>query len=188
MHERGTRRYFAYGSNLHPLRLGLRTPGCRLLGTAALPDYQLRFHKRSDGDGSAKADARHTGAGDDRVLGAVYEMRDDEIPVLDRIEGLGPGGYRVTTETVSLNGEALTVFLYVAVDSHIVPDWRPFAWYRDLVWHGARWQGFPADYVETIAAVQARPDPEPQRSADNRRLLEVMPDWRLEHGYRLEWQ
>ncbi|MCS4503495.1 hypothetical protein KBTX_03512 [wastewater metagenome] len=185
MSERGTNLYFAYGSNLHPLRLGLRTPQCRQLGTATLSGYRLRFHKRSDGDGSAKADAHRTGEAADRVHGVVYAMADDEIPVLDDIEGLGPGGYEVRTETLTLGGEPRMVFLYTAVTSHVDPHGRPFAWYRDLVWHGARWQGFPGDYVAAIGAVAAGDDPDPARRAKNERLLEAMPGWHPDHGYHL---
>ncbi len=185
MSERGTRLYFAYGSNLHPLRLGLRTPACEPLGTARLDGYRLCFHKRSDGDGSAKADAWRSGAADDVVHGVVYRMHEDEIPVLDEIEGLGAGGYELRTESVRLGGEPVRVFLYAALASHIDTAMRPYTWYRDLVWRGAAWQGFPATYVDAIRAVPAVADANAGRHADNERLLSVMPDWQTGHGYRL---
>jgi len=37
--------YFAYGSNLHPLRLQARLSSAQLIGTTILPGYALKFHK-----------------------------------------------------------------------------------------------------------------------------------------------
>ena len=177
------RYYFAYGSNLHPLRLGLRTPSCRPLGVAGLSGYALRFNIRSDGDGSAKANAHYTGDERDRLLGIVYGIEPDDIPVLDRIEGLGPRGYRVVRERVALERTPLEVFLYAArvtVDDSAIEAWT---WYRDLVWHGARWNGFPSDYLDRIARVPAAPDPDAERHARNAGILKAMPDWRPADGY-----
>ncbi|MGD8709019.1 MAG: gamma-glutamylcyclotransferase [Ectothiorhodospiraceae bacterium] len=177
------RRYFAYGSNLHPLRLGRRTPSCRQLGTAALPAHDLRFHKLSEGDGSAKADARYTGRTEDAVLGVVYEMDVSELEILDEIEGLG--GYRVEIAEVGLAGNPVSVFFYAARETHIDPVALPFDWYRDLIWRGAAWQDMPAHYVERIRQVEAVPDPDARRSRRNAELLALMPGWRPEHGYDL---
>ena len=44
--------YAAYGSNLHPARLSRRAPSAEFVGTALLPGWELRLHKRGQ-DGSA---------------------------------------------------------------------------------------------------------------------------------------
>ena len=165
--------YLAYGSNLHPLRLARRTPSCRLLGRASLPGFALRFHKRSDVDGSAKADACYTGRPRDQVHGVVYQLAAEEFPVLDRIEGLG-SGYRLCTVEVSWGGASLEAFLYRAEDGHVSPELRPFQWYRDLVWRGASYHGMPAEYVESIRRVPAVADPEAGRARRHADLLEAM--------------
>lgn len=179
------RYYFAYGSNLHPLRLGLRTPSAELLGTAELEGHALRFHKRSDADASAKADAQATGAAGDRLPGAVYRLDPGDFPALDRVEGLGSGGYELVTATVALAGEATDVFLYRARASHVVRGWQPFDWYRDLVLRGAEWHGFPPPHREAIARVPAKPDPDPERRGRHARLLEALLTWRAGGGYEL---
>ena len=64
--------YFAYGSNLHPTRLGDRAPSVELVGTAVLEGHALRFHKRG-ADGSGKCNALATGSrlSDAQKFGAI---------------------------------------------------------------------------------------------------------------------
>lgn len=177
--------YFAYGSNLHPLRLGRRTPSLRLVGCAWLTGYNLRFHKVCDDDGSAKADAYRTDSPVDGVRGAVYELAPDDVPTLDAVEGLDNGGYELRTALVEVGGEAAHVFFYSAVNSHIDPDRRPWGWYRDLVLRGAQWHDMPADYVEAIRQVPAARDPDGHRCHEPCALLAIMPEWREADGYEL---
>jgi hypothetical protein len=174
--------YFAYGSNLHPLRLGLRTPSCRLLGTAALHGWRLEFHKRSDADGSAKADVVRTDDPGDCVWGVVYALDPAEFPLLDRVEG---PGYAVRETTLVVAGETLPVFFYQALGGHTEPALQPWSWYRDLIHHGAAWHRFPETYVNRIRAVVARPDPDRRRAASHERMIAAMADWLPEHGYWL---
>lgn len=172
--------YFAYGSNLHPLRLGRRTPSRRLLGVAQLTGYALRFHKRSDADGSAKCNVLSTGDERDVVMGVVYRMDAEDLAVLDRIEGLGPGGYERVSAQVALKGRLTNAFFYAAAESHIDDRLAPYTWYRDLVWHGAAWHGFPEQYVEQIRRIPATDDPDPVRSAQNQELIQAIRAWRPE--------
>lgn len=165
--------YFAYGSNLHPERLGRRTPSQRLIGCAELPAHELRFHKRSGVDDSAKADAFHTGDPDHRVLGVVYALAPDDFPALDRVESLG-AGYDLKVDTLTVNGASLEVFLYVAQSTYIDPTSAPFVWYRDLVLHGALYHGFPAPYVGRIRGIAAAADPDPERAARHEEILRAM--------------
>lgn len=165
--------YFAYGSNLHPERLGRRAPSRRLVGPAVLPGHELRFHKRSGVDGSAKADAYFTGESHHRVLGVVYTLGEQDYPSLDRAESLG-AGYELTVRRLEVDGQELDVFFYVAQPRYIDPSSSPFEWYRDLVLHGAVYHGFPSDYVAPIREVASRPDPDPDRAARHDEILRAM--------------
>lgn len=136
--------YLAYGSNLHPDRLRERVPSANLLGSAALEQRTLRFHKRSVIDGSAKCNI-YPGSG--VVHGAVYDIAATEKPALDRAEGLG-NGYRIDRFEVSGFGEC---FCYVATDSHIDDLLRPYYWYRQLVLAGCEYLAFPREYTAAIA-------------------------------------
>lgn len=165
--------YFAYGSNLHPARLGERCPSCVAVGTAVLPGHRLRFHKRSV-DGSGKCDAFHTGRDDDRVIGVVYRIARGEKHRLDAAEGAGEGYFEVTLE-VAMGAERRAAFLYRANPDYVDPTRRPYRWYRDFVLVGARHHRLPGDYVEGIEAVEPIADPDAHRALRHRRLLDGLP-------------
>ena len=83
--------YFAYGSNLLTERLRRRVPSATPLGRAALGGHQLRWHKRSDVDGSGKCSVLATGREEDRVLGVIFRLEPAHKVGLDEAEGLGIG-------------------------------------------------------------------------------------------------
>ncbi len=158
--------YAAYGSNLHPQRLRLRTASAQLLGTAHLPDWSLRFHKLSvDRSGKCSIEMGSTG-----VYVAVYEMSARDKQVLDRIEGVGKGYADVTIDVPGF-GRCAT---YIATESHIDEALAPYDWYRELVLLGCRELALPQDYVERIHGVAVLPDPEPRRHEENWRIVKML--------------
>jgi gamma-glutamylcyclotransferase len=161
--------YLAYGSNLHPLRLVDRVPGSRLVGTTQLEGYRLTFHKRSV-DGSAKCNLLFTGASDDVAYGAVYFVPENEVQALDEAEGLNIGYYKQQL-VVTVDGESLGTFTYIASRTHLVSDLEPYHWYKGLVLAGARKLRFPAHYIERIDSVPFRQDNNPERRVENENLL-----------------
>ena len=159
-------RYAAYGSNLHPLRLGKRTPSARLLGTAPLHGWELTFHKRSR-DGSGKCTIA---PGGDGVHVAIYEIDSADKQELDRIEGLGCG-YDETRLSVPEFGSCAT---YVAQDSYLDASLPVYDWYRELVLLGARFHNFPITYVNLIEELEAISDPNEDRHLRNWTLAKAI--------------
>ncbi len=159
-----TLRYLAYGSNLHPVRIGLRVESAQFLGTAFVEDWTLRFHKRGK-DGSAKCNIVTGGAG---IHAAVYQLDDADRVVLDRIEGLGYG-YEAGTIRVPGFGEC---HAYLGDPAWLDNELAPFDWYKALVIEGAQYHGFPAAYVDAIAAIRAEKDPDAVRRAENEFILD----------------
>jgi hypothetical protein len=160
--------YFAYGSNLHPVRLSRRVPSARLTAVATLAEHTLRFHKRGK-DESGKCNAFYTGQPEHHVLGAVYEIAAEEKPILDDHEG---PGYEVKSLTVTRTNEPLDVFAYIATESHIDEMLQPYTWYRKLVHLGARHLGFPESYFKAFLAVNALPDPNVARLQRGEHLID----------------
>lgn len=150
--------YAAYGSNLHPVRLAERIPSARLVGTARLPGWSLRFHKRSR-DRSGKCSIL---TGDDGVHFAIFDITAEDKRVLDGIEGLGNGYAAISLSFPRFD----TCVSYVAEATHVDDALRPYDWYRELVLAGARYHGFPDDYVRRIERVHAIRDPDGQRSVE----------------------
>jgi hypothetical protein len=159
--------YLAYGSNLHPLRLGARIDAPRVIGVVELPGYCLAFHKRGM-DGSGKCLFYDEVDRTQRVYGVLYAIEGRLAADLDALEG---PGYRRQHLSVAVAGRTYAPYLYAAAPEHRDPGLVPYHWYKGLVLAGARYHGLPADYLAAIDAIPSLPDPNPGRSRDNERLL-----------------
>ncbi len=157
-----TIKYFAYGSNMHPLRLRRRVPSCRVVGVARLDGYCLTFHKRGR-DGSGKCNVHVSTNPGDQVEGVVYEMDGSDKVMLDRAEGLGQG-YDEATLTVLSAGIEYRAFLYVADGRFIDDSLTPYTWYKALVVGGACHHGLSPQYVKKIERVKAVDDLDAERA------------------------
>lgn len=158
--------YFAYGSNLHPLRLKQRIPSAHLVGTTVLTGYELSFAKRgqdASGKGHIKA-ATHQ----DRVYGAVYQMAADHKADLDKFEG---SGYGHSAFELEVNRAIYSCFAYAGLATHFDESLVPFHWYKELIMLGALYHEFPDDYVHNIQQTRSEEDPDPLRSQQNKRLV-----------------
>ncbi len=159
--------YLAYGSNLHPLRLGERVPSAAFEAVVALPGHRLAFDKRGR-DGSGKCNLATSADPAHRVLAAVYSLDVAEVRLLDRFEG---AGYEHQGLELEVAGRRRSVYAYVAPPQHCDPRLKPFHWYRELVYLGARHHGFPADYLQYLAAVDAIEDRDRDRRNRHQALL-----------------
>lgn len=168
--EPGQLFYYAYGSNLHPARLGARIPSSQLLGVAEISDYELFFHKRG-ADQSAKCNALYTANTDHTLLGALFSMAASEKPILDEIEG---AGYVVSEVVVTHAGVECQAFMYVAETEYIDDSLAPYQWYKDFVCLGARFLEFPDHYVSRLASIEAVEDVDGERHARNEQVLKLM--------------
>src|SRR5882762_8602678 len=130
--------YFAYGSNMCTGRLRHRVPSANPVRIAKLLNHSLRFHKRSDKDGSGKTDAYFTGERENVVWGVIFEIDSAERVQLDRYEGLGHGNSEKRVTVIDVDGNLHPVFMYGAEETHIDPALRPYSWYKRFVVEGAR--------------------------------------------------
>lgn len=162
--------YYAYGSNLHPQRLGARIPSARLIGTATLSGYRLAFHKRG-GDLSAKCDAFYTGEAQHQVTGALYCLSAAEKPTLDRIEG---PGYAVHTLSVQHQSQRVEAFAYIAEADFIDDQLKPYPWYKEFVYLGARYHGFDETLLQWLNDLPSMSDPDSERHQRNEQILKLM--------------
>lgn len=159
--------YFAYGSNLHPLRLQQRVPSAELVQVASYTQHQLVFHKQGH-DGSGKCNMHVTGTMSDMVYGAIYRMHADHKAVLDRFEGKG---YEDKKIVLSCNGLEYDCFAYLAQQSHIVHSMKPYHWYKQLVIHGAKYLQLPGEYISRIESVESIEDADNDRRMENELLV-----------------
>ncbi len=162
--------YFAYGSNLHPVRLLERVSSAQLVGGIELSQHRLAFQKRGR-DGSSKCDLVCTGEETDGVYGAIYQMDSVHKQALDSFEDNG-NGYHDSQLTVDLNGKEHSCFTYFAQPSHIADGLKPYHWYKDLVVLGAKHLQFPDAYVRSIESIESVEDSDQIRRIQHQRLIE----------------
>lgn len=151
-----------------PLRLRERIPSAQAFGAASIAGYNLRFHKRGR-DGSGKCDASKAATDSARILGVLYSIDENDVPVLDQIEGLGIGYRRERATVLTKHGIRREAFFYVATATD--PNLKPWRWYKDLVVTGAIDQGLDARWIRWLMRVPSRPDPDFRREIKATRLL-----------------
>ncbi|MDA3934433.1 MAG: gamma-glutamylcyclotransferase [Gammaproteobacteria bacterium] len=144
--------YLAYGSNLHPLRLGARLGAIERIATVQLPGWRLAMHKRGE-DGSGKGNL--VTAADATAWGVVYRLDASLKSLLDEFEG---EGYDCMTVQVDHQQQQLACFAYLAMPEWVDDDLLPHDWYAELIEHGAHHAGFPPAYLDWIARHPRSPD------------------------------
>jgi len=168
--------YFAYGSNLHPMRLMQRVPSAELIGVTEHPNHKLTFHKKSNDD-SSKCNMFNSGNESDLIYGAIYKLDHEHKTELDKFEGRGYG-YIDNKITLLHDGNGYTCFTYLAQQSHIVDNLKPYHWYKKLVILGAQYLEFPGSYISSIDEVESVEDPDSKRRKQNEELVESIIEYR----------
>lgn len=152
--------YFAYGSNISIRRLRGRAPSAKFVAVATLKKYELKFHKAGTDD-SGKCDVAATVNKDNSVIGVIFDIRESEKTDLDRKEGLGSGYEDKVVEVTSTEGEPLQATMYYA--TNIDPSLKPYHWYKEHVLRGAKENGLPEDYIQSIESIESVVDPKQER-------------------------
>ena len=160
--------YFAYGSNLHPLRLAVRAPSHSVETVAYLPGYRMAFNKRSRIDGSGKCNIVHTGDAGDRVFGVVYRIDEAGFEALDDEEAVHGGYGRIAVALTTECGASAQAFAYKAPQDLIDESLAPYDWYHGVVVRGAQHHGLPDHYIRELEAVVPLIDDD----AERRRLFD----------------
>ena len=145
-----------------------RAPSAELVGVTKHPNHSLTFHKRSN-DGSSKCNMFNSVS--DLIYGAIYKLNPEHKDELDRFEGEGYG-YIDNLITLEHNDDEYTCFTYLAQQSHIASDLKPYHWYKKLVILGAQYLQFPDSYISSIEAVESIEDPDTTRRKEKDELIE----------------
>lgn len=103
----GTSYYLAYGSNLNKKQMKLRCPTAKVVGTAEIKDFTLRF--RGSRTGAYLTIEKQYGSA---VPVAVWAVTGADVKALDRYEGY-PNFYYKKTFTLEVNGSPTECFAYI---------------------------------------------------------------------------
>ena len=154
--------YFAYGSNLLTTRLLARCPSAIVKGVAIASDWEVRFTKPG-ADGSGKA-GLFPEAGAEQS-GVIYEMALDEMPILDKYEGLGIGYTRDDSFQVQIVSSGATVLSTTYLPIRYNNALLPFDWYLALCVAGALEHGLDDHIIETFRSSPHQHDEDEDRKA-----------------------
>jgi len=157
--------YFAYGSNMQSATLrGRRGIAYRRALPARVPGWRIVFDKPplvpvGESFANLVPDA------DADALGVLFELEAADFDHLELTEGVPIGNYTrvtVTASPLASGGSPLTAVTFSS--DHRDPALRPSTRYMALLVEGAREHGLPAEYVEFLRAVPARPETEAARA------------------------
>jgi gamma-glutamylcyclotransferase len=124
--------YFAYASNLSRRQMQERCPGAKPLFRARLPHYKLVFTGWSRKWRGGTATLRSSTG--DVVVGAIYEVSQSDLRVLDRQEGI-PGTYsRLKVKVVTEDEDFVEAVTHIRIDQ--AEETRPSAEYLTVVQEG----------------------------------------------------
>ena len=150
--------YFAYGSNMNPGQMVNRCPESRTIGVARLVDYRLTFPRRSSHWNGASAGIEPSAGS--AVYGVLYDVSDNDLPVLNHHEGYDPQGpvtqnAHILREVTVLRvggSEPVRALAYFAVpDGTGVPPSKP---YMQALIDGAEYHGLPLAYIAALERVR----------------------------------
>jgi len=150
---------FAYGSNMDFTQMRERCPSAQFVCVALLKNYRLDFTRKSTKRKCGVSDV--VPAPDSVVWGAVYEITEYDLAILDWNEGYRPSrsaesnAYNRRIGTIYQDGDEtkpLAVEIYFAVPQENPP--LPNQDYKDLIVNGARQWKLPADYIAKLELIE----------------------------------
>ena len=139
---------FAYGSNMYSRRIVNRVKSAKFIAKGFVKQHKIAFHKISK-DGSGKADCYFTGNNQDKIWGVVFEIDNNEKPILDKYEGLG-NGYDEKTVSVACGDKTYKAKAYTADSRYKDNNRKPYDWYLEYLIKGAEEFCLPLSYIENV--------------------------------------
>ena len=163
---------FAYGSNMNINRLTQRVPSATKVSNVFLTGYKLMCNKVSRNDGSAKANIEKSDIATDIVWGILFEIDNNEKPMLDKAEGLGKGYNEDCLTFTDENNLKHIAQVYIADSKSINNCLVVYNWYKEFIVTGAIQNQLSADYISQLQSIPCIPDPDEKRSEKNYSILQ----------------
>jgi len=141
------RPYFAFGSNMDEDNLRSRVGDVRFGGTGYLDNHRLVFNRLGTHrpGGVASVEPRQNA----RVYGAVWNLDDRQLAVLDEIENPAAYERRMADIVLMETGRTIECQVYVAYPVGVFPADQD---YIELLIGAARRLGLPPHYVRRLTS------------------------------------
>jgi gamma-glutamylcyclotransferase (GGCT)/AIG2-like uncharacterized protein YtfP len=143
--------YFSYGSFLDSATLRKHCPNVVYKGKALLPNWEVQFNFMSQTYNGGVTGIEPAAA--KLVRGVLYEVSDEELLKLDKIEGVPEGiYYRQTILVVDEGGRPERAATYRTTNPR--GPFRPTRRYLGLMVNGAKEHGLDPDYVKWLGSIE----------------------------------
>ena len=140
---------FCYGSNMNTERITERCSSSCFISRAKVSGWKLVFNKKSK-DKSGKANLVYTGD-KSLVWGVIFDISEDQKPILDKAEGLGGGYDEYKLLVINDLEEEIECVCYIATDPKYLDDnLKPYDWYSDFCLSGAKEHNLPKEWILTL--------------------------------------
>jgi gamma-glutamylcyclotransferase len=146
-------KFFFYADNLNPTQLKRRAPEHKFLFKAYLPEHTIQFCRWSSQWRCGLASVVPSPG--EKVWGAVFEITDEDLKIMDEFEGDVPqGAYRhVPVTVVTEEGEKVFVSTHAA---NPIGKFKPKEHYLDWVMKGIKHWKLPEESVEQWESYKPR--------------------------------
>lgn len=137
--------FFAYADNLNPTQLKRRAPEHQFVCKAYLPDHTIQFCRWSSQWRCGLASAAPSPG--EQVWGVVLEITEEDLKLLDELEGdVPPGSFRhLTVTVVNEGGEKMLATTLAATP---IGKFKPKEHYLEWVIKGIKHWKLPDSCVE----------------------------------------
>jgi cation transport regulator ChaC len=143
--------YFAYGSNMLFEELKSFSPTAKVMGIACLEGKVVVFNKRSEKDGSGKANLIIRNGGS--TWGVLYEIAEADLNKLDKKEG----GYK--RQLVKVKTEDMDIIEAVTyISANLIDEPVAYDSYKEKVIRGAQEHNLPETHISYLIQLPSRPD------------------------------
>lgn len=144
--------YFAYGSNLLKERIHINNPSAKMISVGKVEGYRLDFnHFSKRWKGAAATIVEDPSS---YVYGVLWELANEDMPHLDKQEGVHQNIYRVMDVEVETDkGNHVPARSYQVIRP-LEDDRRPSYVYLDVIIRGAKENGLPEDYIKFLEGIE----------------------------------
>jgi gamma-glutamylcyclotransferase (GGCT)/AIG2-like uncharacterized protein YtfP len=143
--------YYTYGSFLNYKTLKKHCPKAKFVCKAVLPNWEIQFNfmsKTYNGGVSGIEPALNQ-----LVWGVIYDVSEDELMYLDKIEGVPEGSYyRHTIIVVNEDGTPIKAYTYRTTNPK--GPYKPTKKYLELIVNGAKAHKIDASYISQLESVE----------------------------------
>ena len=137
---------FCYGSNMNTERITERCSSSRFISRAKVNGSKLVFNKKSK-DKSGKANLIYTGD-KSLVWGVIFDISEDQKPLLDKAEGLGRGYDEYKLIVINDLEQEIECVCYIATDEkYLDNNLKPYDWYKEYCLIGAKQHNLPEEWI-----------------------------------------